>query len=174
MFFIHVRFVALPLLDFCRLRRLRRTESAIHLFSGGDAVPQGSSRRPRRWLQRIGVAAGITASIGMTAYAYKNWKAETSLILAAQAVDSRDDSALLMSADDVERAMEHVGTYHLEVARTIVTFLRENWNTLNEESRTRLAQRGIDSAIRALERTDKPMLALMDLITLAGIVIRGG
>jgi len=60
------------------------------------------------------------------------------LILAAQAVDSRDDSALLMSADDVERAMEHVGTYHLEVARTIVTFLRENWNPLNEESRTRL------------------------------------
>ena len=96
------------------------------------------------------------------------------MIVAAQAVDSRDDSALLMAADDVERAMEHVGTYHLEVARTIVTFLRENWNTLNEESRTRLAQRGIDSAIRAVERTDKPMLALMDLITLAGIVIRGG
>jgi len=139
------------------------------LDCSGDAAPPGSSTRARRWLQVVAVGAGVTASIGMTSYAYRNWKAETSLIMAAQAVDSRDESALLMSAEDVERAMEHVGTYHLEVARLIVTFLRENWNTLDEESRTTLAQRGIDSAIRAVERTDKPMLALMDLITLAGM-----
>ena len=132
-------------------------------------APPGSAKCATRWLQMITVGAGITASIGMTSYAYRNWKAETSLIVAAQAVDSRNESGLLMSAKDVEGAMEHVGTYHLEVARLIVTFLQENWNTLDEESRTMLAQSGIDSGIRAVERTDKPMLALMDLITLAGM-----
>src|SRR5207253_3946561 len=79
-------------------------------FLGWGRCAAGFIKAAQRWLQRIGVAAGITASIGMTAYAYKNWKAKTSLIVAAQAVDSRDDSALLMAADDVERAMEHVGT----------------------------------------------------------------
>jgi len=139
------------------------------LDCSGAVAPAGSSKWARRWLQVTGVAAGMTASIGMTSYAYRNWKAETFLIVAARAVDSRDESALLKSAEDVERTMEHVGTYHLEMARLIVTFLRENWNTLDEESRTRLAQKGIDSAIRAVEQTDKPMLALMDLITLASM-----
>ncbi len=140
-------------------------------FAASDCSERSTSIDPtskpaRKWLQVIGVLAAVTASIGMAWYANRNWKAETSLIAGAQAVDSRDESILLTSGGDAERAMKHVGTYHLEVATLIVTFLQENGNTLSEQSRTQLAQSGIDSAIWAVERTDKPMVALLNLITL--------
>jgi O-antigen ligase len=136
----------------------------------GPALPLDSpSKRRSRELQTVVIVAGIAASIGLASYAYRNWAAEISLLAAAQAVDSRDEQTLLLSADNVERAMRHVGTYHLEVAELTVAFLRENWNTLDEQSRTRLTQRGIASALWAVERTDKPMLALVDLVTLASM-----
>ncbi len=136
-----------------------------------EGQPPGGRRAkpPGRSIRITAAVAAIAAAIGFAWYAGRNWTAEASLMDVAQAVESRDESAILASAGEAERAMEHVGTYHLEVSLLITNFLRSNWNTLNGPSRTRLVQKGIDSATRAVEGTDKPMLSLMNLVILGNL-----
>jgi hypothetical protein len=66
--------------------------------------------------------------------------------------------------------MPRVGTYHLEFAQLIVTYLGRPHPGLSGTSRKRLAEIGIVSASWAVERTDKPMIALQDMIVLADLI----
>jgi len=120
----------------------------------------------RRILERFVVTAAIAASVLMFWYADQNWTAETMLREGARASNSADEPRLLAAKAKAEQAMRHVGTYHLEFAELMVNFLQENRARVSESSRMRLAQPALSSALWAVDRTDNPMLALLNLISL--------
>jgi len=115
------------------------------------------------------LCAAIAISIGLVWYAERNWHAETMLRTGEEAMNSGDRQGLLAAKEEAERAMPHVGTYHLEFARLIVTFFGKPHPGLDGPSRKRLAETGIAAAQWAVDRTDKPMLALQDMIVLADL-----
>jgi hypothetical protein len=115
------------------------------------------------------LAASIAISIFLVWYAERNWRAETMLRAGEHAMNSGDWRGLLIAKEEGERLMPYVGTYHLEFAQLMVTFLGKPHVGLDGSSRKRLAEIGIVDARSAVERTDKPMLALQDMIVFADI-----
>jgi|GEM_PF-3159815 len=125
--------------------------------------------KPRALPARALLAVALAISIAMVWYAERNWRAETRLRTGEVAMNTGDLQGLLRAREEAERAMPHVGTYHLEFARLIMTFLGKPQLRMDGASRRRLAETGINDAQWAVERTDKPMIALQDMIVLADL-----
>ena len=83
------------------------------------------------------------------------------------AVKSGSLNDLLKARREAEQSMPFVGTYHLEFARLLATYLGRPHASLEITARRHIAEEGIASASWALQRTDRPMLALQDMILLA-------
>jgi hypothetical protein len=111
----------------------------------------------------------LAISLALVWYAQRNWHAESMLQAGEEAANAGNMQRLLSAKREAEAAMHQVGTYHLEFARLMVTYLSRPHLSLDATSRKRLAEAGITSASWALRRTDKPMLALQDMILLADI-----
>jgi hypothetical protein len=128
---------------------------------------RGSREAPR--VRRLPVVAMVSASIlsiGMALHAANNWKAETSAREATKAANEGDLGRLLASSKRAEEAMPYVGTYHLEFSALAINFLEDNRPMLAESDRTQLVQAAIRSGMWAVERTEKPMMALLNLVVL--------
>jgi O-antigen ligase len=116
---------------------------------------------------RIVLAASLVVSVTLIWYAERNWRSESMLRAGEDAVNSGSLNGLLNARSEAERSMPFVGTYHLEFARLLATYLGRPHPSLDGNSRRRIAGEGIASASWALQRTDRPMLALQDMILLA-------
>jgi hypothetical protein len=130
------------------------------------------SRKPGRvrCLPGIAMVSASILSIGMAVHAANNWKAETSAKEAARAANEGDLGRLSASSKRAEEAMPYVGTYHLEFAALAITFLEDHRSMLAESERTQLVQAAIRSGMWAAERTEKPMMALLNLVVLGDSV----
>jgi hypothetical protein len=111
----------------------------------------------------------LFASLCVGWYAYKNWIAETALADAVRASAFGDETGLLASVRQGQRAMDHVGTYHLEFAQLISGFLRNYRQVVSPQGQVSLPQTAVDSALWAVNRTDEPMRALLNLISLGDV-----
>jgi len=119
----------------------------------------------------LGIAIGI--SIGLVWYAERTWHAETMLRAGEQAMNSGDWRALLTAKTEAESATPHFGAYHLEFAGLIVTLLTKPHQVLDAPSRRVLAEAGFASAQWAVDRTDRPMLALLHMVILSQMLADG-
>jgi hypothetical protein len=114
------------------------------------------------------LAGSLAVSCALVWYAERNWRAETMLRAGDDAVKAANLQALLNAKVEAEEAMPNVGTYHLEFARLLATYLGKR-PSIDLSLRRRIAESGIDSARWALVRSDRPMLALQDMIVLADL-----
>jgi O-antigen ligase len=119
----------------------------------------------------LGIAIGI--SIVLVWYAERTWHAETMLRAGEQAMNSGDWRALLTAKKEAESATPHFGAYHLEFAGLIVTLLTKPHQVLDAPSRRVLAEAGFASAQWAVDRTDRPMLALLHMVILSEMLADG-
>ena len=122
----------------------------------------------RRWLESVAVRSATVAlvvvlSIGLAWYAASNWSAEVALRDADRAANTGSVGMLIDKAESGEQSMSFVGIYHLEFADRFIGLLQ-----LNDPGSDRLplAQKAIRSSLWAVERSDKPMLALLNLVWL--------
>jgi O-antigen ligase len=127
--------------------------------------PNGRTPGPLPTGVFLGTAIGI--SIGLVWYAECTWHSETMLRAGEEAMNSGDWRALLTAKKEAESATPHVGTYHLEFAGLIVTLLTKPHQVLDAPSRRLLVEAGFASAQWAVERTDRPMLALLHMVVLS-------
>ena len=132
------------------------------------AVAHGEGPGPLLAGAILGVTIGI--SVGLVWYAERNWRAETMLRAGEQAMNSSDWRGLLAAKNEAESATPHVGTYHLDFAGLIVTFLGRPNQRLDPSLRRRLAEVGIASSSWAVHRTDRPMLALLYMSVLGDMI----
>ena len=132
--------------------------------------PASDEKRPSPLLAGSILGAAIGISIGLVWYAERNWRAETMLRSGEQAMNSGDWQGLLAAKREAESITPHVGTYHVEFAGLIVSFLGKPNQNLDALSRKYLVETGIASATWAVERTDRPMLALLYMVVLADML----
>jgi hypothetical protein len=173
--------MAAVLVSHCFIGELIPTTFYFYLWIAISFAGRHSVEKPIIWhaahLKKPGLLAAtailgtsLAISIGLIAYAERNWRAETELRAGEQAMNSGDWSGFMIAKKGAESAMPRVGTYHLEFAQLIVTYLGRPHPGLSGTSRKRLAEIGIVSASWAVERTDKPMIALQDMIVLADLI----
>jgi len=141
--------------------------AAVQCAERPTVSPVLQLRNSPKW--RLALACSLAISVALIWHAERNWHAEAMLQAGEDAANSGNMQKLLSSKREAEAAMYQVGTYHLEFARLMVTYLSKPHPLLDATSRKRLAEAGITSASWALQRTDKPMLALQDMILLADI-----
>jgi O-antigen ligase len=136
--------------------------SFSRLHSGGSSRSRGRSIPINRWI----LAIALLISGGMLWYAEKNWKAETILKDAGIASSDGDVRRLIKDLQNGEGQMPHVGTYHLELSNRAVNLLQQKAGASAESAQ--LIQVAINAASWARDRSDKPMVALINLIWLGG------
>jgi O-antigen ligase len=131
--------------------------------------PQPSSPGQGTRYRRALIAAAAVLSIGLIWHAQRNWRAERALRAGEEAFNAGNAQRLLEARTQAEGAMPQVGVYHAEFSQLISAFLGKPRPGMTQPTRLELAAAGIASGEWAVPRTDKPMMALQNLIVLADL-----